>query len=352
MKKVNLTGIKKFEIVDAPKPQIISDDDVLLKIDIVGVCGSDIHYYKAGKIGDQVIDFPFTIGHECSAIVQEIGKRVTNVKPGDIVAVEPALSCHKCQQCLSGREHTCTNQKFLGCPGQIDGCLAEYIVMPERNCYPVPENVNAEMAAMVEPLTIGYYASSFLGMHKLNSLNELGLLNIAILGVGPIGLGVMLSLQARDFKNIFVTDKLDYRLDVAKKNKAVWGGNPDKEDIVSELRKINPEGFDTVFECCGKQEALDNAVDILKPGGTLLIVGIPEEDRISFNISKIRRKEITIQNVRRQNKSVNPVIDLIASGKIYAEFMITHKFQSEKTSEAFDIVASFKDNVVKALVKF
>jgi L-iditol 2-dehydrogenase len=345
MKKVNLTGIKKFEIVDAPKPQIINDDDVLLKIDTVGVCGSDIHYYKEGKIGDQVIDFPFTIGHECSAIVEEIGKKVTNVKPGDIVAVEPALSCHKCQQCLSGREHTCTNQKFLGCPGQIDGCLAEYIVMPERNCYPVPQNLNAEMAAMVEPLTIGYYASHFIkNIEEINS--------IAILGVGPIGIGVMLSLQARDFKNIFVTDKLDYRLSIAKNAGAVWRGNPDKEDIDSELRKINPEGFDTVFECCGKQEALDNAVDILKPGGTLLIVGIPEEDRISFNISKIRRKEIAIQNVRRQNHAIQPVIDLLSAGKISCNFMITHRFNYEKTGEAFDIVENYQDNVVKAMIKF
>jgi len=345
LKKVNLTNIKKFEIVEVPKPQLINVNDVLLKIDTVGICGSDIHYYKEGKIGDQVIDFPFTIGHECSAIVEEVGRNVTSVKPGDIVAVEPTLSCHQCSQCLSGREHTCLNQKFLGCPGQIDGCLSEYIIMPERNCYPVPENVNTEMAAMVEPLSIGYYASQFVnGTEGINS--------IAILGMGPIGLGVMLSLHARDFKNIYVTDKLNYRLETAKRSGAIWKGNPDKEDIVSELKKINPDNFDVVFECCGKQEVLDQAIEILKPGGTLLIVGIPETDRVSFNISKIRRKEITIQNVRRQNKSIQPVIDLIVSKKLYPDFMITHRFPFERTSEAFDIVSNYKDGVIKALIKF
>lgn len=345
MNKVNLTGIKRFDIVETSKPQIVNDDDVLLKIDTVGICGSDIHYYKEGKIGDQVIDFPFIIGHECSAIVEEVGKKVTRVKPGNIVAIEPVISCHKCQQCLSGREHTCLNQKFLGAPGQLDGGLAGYLVMPQKNCYPVPENMDPEMAAMVEPLSIGYYASQFIkSFDKINS--------IAVLGVGPIGLGGMLSLQARDFKNIFVTDKLDYRLSIAKKAGAVWTGNPDKENIISELEKINPDGFDEVFECCGKQEALDNAVDILKPGGTLLIVGIPEEDRISFNISKIRRKEITIQNVRRQNHAFQPVIDLLSAGKISCNFMITHRFNNENTSEAFDIVANYQDNVVKALIKF
>ena len=345
MKKVNLTGIKKFDIVEAFKPQIINDDDVLLKIDTVGICGSDIHYYKEGKIGDQVIDFPFTIGHECSAIVEEVGKKVPKVKPGEIVAIEPVISCHKCQQCLAGREHTCLNQKFLGAPGQLDGGLAGYLVIPEKNCYPVPKNMDEEMAAMVEPLSIGYYASQFIkNIEKINS--------IAILGVGPIGLGVMFSLQAQDFQNIFVTDKLDYRLKVAKKGGAVWTGNPDKEDIITESKKINPDGFDAVFECCGKQEALNSAVDILKPGGTLLIVGIPEEDRISFNISKIRRKEIAIQNIRRQNKSFDSVIHLIATGKLNPQFMITHRFNYEKTSEAFNIVANYKDNVVKALIKF
>ena len=345
MKKVDLTGIGKFEIVEGTKPQIKNDEEVLLRIDTIGVCGSDIHYYREGKIGDQVIDFPFTIGHECSATVEEVGKNVTRVKPGDLVAIEPVISCHKCAQCLAGREHTCLNQTFLGAPGQLDGGLAGYIVMPQSNAYPVPESLNNELAAMVEPLSIGYYASQFL--KKIDKINS-----IAILGVGPIGLGVMLSLQAQGFKNIFVTDKLDYRLDAAKKNGAVWTGNPDKDDVIASLKKVNTEDFDVVFECCGKQEALDQGIEILKPGGTLLIVGIPEEDRISFDISRIRRKEITIQNVRRQNHAIQPVIDLLSTGKISCNFMITHRFNYEKTSEAFDIVANYQDNVVKALIKF
>ena len=162
----------------------------------------------------------------------------------------------------------------------------------------------------------------------------------------------MLSLLASGFNNIFVTDKLDYRLNAAKNNGAIWIGNPDKENVLSKLKNANSQLFDAVFECCGQQEAFDFAADILKPGGTLLIVGIPEEDRISFNISKIRRKEITIQNVRRQNKSTDSVIDLIASGKLSLEFMITHRFNYEKTNEAFDIVSNYQDNVIKALIKF
>ena len=345
MKKVALTGIRKFEIQDAEIPRIKHNDEVLLKIDSVGVCGSDMHYYNEGGIGDQIIEFPFTIGHEGSAVVAEVGAKVTKVKKGDVVAIEPAVSCLHCEQCRSGREHTCYNLQFLGCPGQLEGCLSEYIVMPERNCYPVPSNMNGEDAALVEPLSISYYASTFLdNIHDVQSA--------AILGVGPIGMGVLLSLQSRGIKDIYVTDKLDYRLAMAKAAGAVWVGNPVKENVVTSIQNQRSRSVDVVFECCGQQEALDQAIEILKPGGTLLIVGIPSEHRISFNISKLRRKEITVQNVRRQNHCVQPVIDLIASGKISPRFMVTHRFPREKTKEAFEMVNSYSDGVLKAMISF
>lgn len=354
MKTVALTGAGKFEILEIPKPEIVNEDDILFKVSSVGICGSDLHYYRQGSVGEQVIKFPFTVGHECSAVVEEVGAKVKRVKPGDIIAVEPALSCHKCQQCLSGREHTCLNLKFLGAPGQRDGCLAEYIVMPESNCFVVPKNMNEEQAALVEPMSIGYYAVSLAYPAYQADLvkNQKETNSVAILGVGPIGLGVQLSLQEAGINNIYVTDKLNYRLDAAKKAGAIEVGNVDEEDIIAKFSKENPDLFDLVFECCGEQDAIEQAVELLKPGGTLLIVGIPEVDRISFDISKIRRKEITIQNVRRQNNSMQPCIDLTGSGEWSPEFMITHRFPFEKTNEAFDTVSNYKDGVIKALIKF
>jgi len=266
---------------------------------------------------------------------------------GILVAVDASLLCHKGEYVVSGMEHTCTNLKFLGCPGQIEGCLSEYIILPEENCFKVPENINGEIAALVEPLSIAWYATEFLKDYK-NKNN----FSAAILGVGPIGLGVMLSLQGKGINDIYITDKLDYRLGIAKNAGAVWTGNPDKVDIVTDLKKLKIEGFDVVIECCGKQEAIDQAVEILKPGGLLLIVGIPENDRISFNISKIRRKEIVIQNVRRQNNATRHVIDLIAAGKLSPGFMITHRFNPEDTAKAFELVNSYDDGVIKAIIKF
>ena len=345
MKRVVLTGIKKLELIESPKPEIVNESDVLLKMDTVGICGSDIHYYLDGRIGDQIINFPFTIGHEGSASVEKVGINVSKLKPEDMVAIDPAISCRKCSQCLSGREHTCMNQKFLGCPGQIEGCLAEYIIMPESNCYPVPENLNGDVAALIEPLSIGYYASQFLrNFSKVNS--------IVILGAGPIGLSVLLSLRTMGYNEIYATDKLDYRLKAAESAGAILGLNVSKINIVDKLKKKKPDLFDVVFECCGKQDALDQAIELLKPGGMLLIVGIPETDRISFDISKMRRKEITVHNVRRQNQSIQSVIDLSASGKWHPEFMITHRFPLEKTDEAFDMVSGYKKFVIKANINF
>ena len=134
MKAAVLTGVRRMEIVDLPKPSIKNDNDVLLKVAVVGVCGSDVHSYLADRIGSKIVQNPYIVGHECSATVEAVGKKVKRVKPGDIVTVEPAVSCYECSQCKMGRENTCYKLKFLGIPGELAGCLCEYIVMPEECC--------------------------------------------------------------------------------------------------------------------------------------------------------------------------------------------------------------------------
>ncbi len=345
MKKIVLTGIRKMEIQEFDDPPVVHADDVLLKMNVVGVCGSDMHYYKEGRIGDQIVKYPFVVGHEGTATIVEVGKNVQRLLVGDFVFVEPSVPCEKCLQCLADRKHTCLNVSFLGVPGQMDGCLAEYIVMPERNCIPVPSGFTPEQAALVEPLSIGYYATLFIKKPVKET-------TIAILGAGPIGLSVLLSAKAMGIDQIYVTDKLDYRLTRAGSVGAIWTGNPDREDVTQKLASELPQLFDVVIECCGEQEALDQAVEILKPGGLLLVVGIPAHDRISLDMNLMRRKEISIQNVRRQNNTVQTVIDLLIAGDINPEFMITHRFPLEKTQEAFDMVADYRDEVIKAAITF
>ncbi|HYQ58012.1 MAG TPA: alcohol dehydrogenase catalytic domain-containing protein, partial [Draconibacterium sp.] len=309
MKALVLTGLSQLEIVEKQIPEISHPDEVLVKMKSVGVCGSDIHYYKEGKIGSQVVQYPFTIGHEGAGIVEKVGSSVKKLKPGDRVAVEPAMPCYDCEQCNQGRLNTCLNLKFLGCPGQAEGCFSEYIVMPSKSCLKLEDNVTLDQAALSEPLAIGVYAV------KLSAIPMQGA-KVGILGAGPIGLSVLLPALAGGAEKIYITDKLDERLKIAKDLGATWTGNPDKTDLVKAIDDQEAYKLDVVFECCGQQEAVDQAVKLLKPGGKLMIVGIPEFKRWSFDVDDLRRKEICIQNVRRQNEVADLTLEMIAEGRL------------------------------------
>jgi len=343
MKAVMLTGLRQMELRDIDPPGIRRDDEVLLKLALVGVCGSDVHYYTTGRIGSQVVEYPFIVGHECSATVVQTGPAVDRVRVSDRVAVDPAMVCHHCDQCRQGRENTCRNLRFLGCPGQADGCLCEYIVMPQDCLYPLNDNMTMEQAVLSEPLAIGVYALRQVRLSPNSS--------VAILGSGPIGLSVLAAARAQSVHKIFNTDLIDARLALAKKAGAAWTGNPQRQDVVPAILHHQPEGMDAVFECAGKQETLDQSLELLKPAGKLLLIGIPQLQRISFVIDQMRRKEITLINVRRQNHCVQPTLDLIASGQVNVDFMITHRFKLHQTQQAFELVRQYQDGVVKALIE-
>jgi len=344
MKSMQLEGIREIRMVEIPDPVITHDLDVLIKMKTLGVCGSDIHYFNHGKIGSQVVMFPFALGHEGAGQVVAVGKGVKNIHLGQRIAIEPAMPCGECDQCISGREHTCRKLKFLGCPGQADGCLSEYIVMPESSCIPISDTLSYDQAAISEPLAIGVYAVKQSGLLEGSK--------VGILGFGPIGMSVLLPALAQGASAVYVTDKISDRLEIAKKCGATWAGNPDVENIVISINEKEPLLLDVVFECCGKQEAIDQAVKVLKPGGKLMIIGIPEFSRWSFNVDELRRKEITICNVRRQVHCVEHALEMMEKGIVDVSLMPTHRFRFEDTQKAFELVAGYKDGVMKAMIEF
>jgi L-iditol 2-dehydrogenase len=311
---------------------------------VLGICGSDIHYYTQGQIGSQKVVYPFSVGHEGAGVVAEVGKSVKRVKAGDQIAIEPAIPCWECDQCLAGRHHTCRKIRFLGCPGQAEGCLMEYIVMPEKNCFPLTGKLTPDHGSISEPLAIGVYAEKKSGGVKG--------LNIGIFGFGPIGMSVMLASKAQGVDNIYVTDIIDERLLIAGKEGATLAGNPMKENIVGKMMHDEPLGLDLAFECCGKQEAFDQAIELLKPGGKLIVVGIPEFDLWTMNVETTRRREISLQFIRRQVDCVEETLEMMKNGSITIENMVTHRFPFEKTKEAFDLVEGYRDGVMKAMIDF
>jgi L-iditol 2-dehydrogenase len=343
MRAAALTGVGKIEVIETAEPRIERGTDVLLKVETVGICGSDVHYFETGRIGSGAVEYPFVIGHECAATAAGVGDRVRRVKVGDRVAVEPGVVCHQCDQCRAGRFNTCRNMKFLGCPGQMAGALCEYVVMPEECCFAVDDRMSFDEAVLCEPLAIAIYA---VRQGKLKKGFD-----IAILGAGPIGLSCIVSAKAEGVREIYVTERIKERMEIAGEAGARWVGNPDNEDVVRRILDQQPPGIDAAFECAGEQETLDQCVDLLKPGGRLMLIGIPRTDRISFIVERMRHKEITLVNVRRQNECTQAAVDAVTSGRIDVKFMATHHFKLEQVQEAFEMVADYRDGVVKAMVE-
>lgn len=332
-----------MQLATVSKPTLPRAGEVLIRVACVGVCGSDVHYYTTGRIGSQVVQYPFQVGHEFAGTIAAVGADVINLKPGDRVAVDPAMPCFACDQCRAGRRHTCRKLRFLGCPGQADGCLCDSIVMPASSCLPLPAACTMEQGALIEPLAIGAYTVRLAG--------DLRGQCIAILGCGPIGLSVLLAARQAGASRIYVIDPLAGRRLFAQQCGAAWSGVPGKPAVAAILQQ-EPLAMDTVFECCGQQQALDQCIELLKPGGRLMLVGIPEVDRVSFSIDLLRRREILIQNVRRQNECDHAGAALLTAFPDLTAAMITHRFPAEQTQDAFDLVAGYQDNVIKAMVWF
>jgi L-iditol 2-dehydrogenase len=344
MREIVLTGIRKMQVREVPRPRLNKRSDVLLKVEKIGVCGSDIHYFAKGKIGSQVVKYPFRVGHEFSASVAAAGSAVRNVKEGDRVAIDPAVGCGRCDQCRAGRSHTCRNILFLGCPGQLDGCMAEYITMPARCCCRIPNQMTLEVGALVEPLSIGVYGAEIYGKPVRG-------VTAGILGFGPIGASVLQSLLCGGARRIYVTDKLDYRVRTALKHGAAWAGNPSREDILRKISMREPQLLDVVFECCGQQDAVEQGIRLLKPGGALVLIGIPQVPQIRFTMEIMRRHELRVLNVRRQNECVEKAVHLMASRKGSIGYIVTHRFPLEKSQEAFELVDGYRDCVMKAMIE-
>jgi L-iditol 2-dehydrogenase len=344
VKAFQLTGIREMELCEVPDLKIEQPTDVLLRMGAVGVCGSDIHYYTTGRIGSQVVTYPFAVGHECAGTVVEVGTDVSHVQVGDRVAIEPAMTCGQCDQCQSGRENTCRNNRFLGCPGQAEGSLSEYLVMPQANCFLIEDDLGMGEATVSEPLAIAVFAVQQSALEKDQQ--------VGILGMGPIGRTVMLTVHHQGCDSVYCTDKIDERCLAAEQAGAKWVGNATRQGVVAEVLEHVPLGLDVVYECCGQQDAITQAVELLRPGGKLVLIGIPEVDSISFKPERIRRKELTIVNIRRQRECVQPALDLIAESRAAVHQLITHRFPFSESKAAFDLVADYQDGVVKAMIDF
>ena len=342
MKAVQLIGIRQTELCEIDAPSIQRDDDVLIDVAVVGVCGSDVHYFNEGGIGAmRVVEYPWVIGHECAGTVAAIGSAVTDLAVGDRVAVDPLIWCGRCDQCLAGRENTCRNQRFLGNPGETPGAMVEQLAMQAASCVKIPDSMSFVEAALCEPLAIGEHA------RRLAALGPDA--SVAILGAGPIGLSVLLTLRAAGAGKIYVTDLLPSRLEMAGDLGADWVGSPEGIDVVAAVMAAEPLGVDAAFECAGVADTIEHGVAMLSPAGRLLLIGIPKTTHVSINYDIARRREHVVQMVRRQNHATEAAVELVAGG-LEAAALATHHFSLVQTQDALETVTEYRDGVVKAIV--
>ncbi len=337
-----MTGINKMEIRDIEVPKL-REKDVLVKLEYVGICGSDVHYLEHGKIGDFIVNGDFILGHECAGTVVEVGSGVQNLKVGDKVALEPGITCGQCEFCKTGRYNLCPDVEFLATP-PYHGSLVNYIAFPENMCFKLPDNITTKEGALVEPLAVGMHSANQ-GDVKLGS-------SVVILGAGTIGLVTLLACKANGATDITIVDVIPKRLEYAKKLGATNIINAAETDVFAEIDKLtDKKGVDVVIETAGSARTISQTPYLVKNGGNIVLVGLAPQDIIEFNFAKIMAKEATIKSVFRY-KNIYPIaIKAISKGIIDITGIVTHEFAFDDVEHAFDYVINNKQEVVKAVIK-
>ncbi len=287
------------EIPDEPPP---GPGEVVVHPTACGICASDVHYWRDGRIGDQVIrNYPYAIGHECAGVVVERGEGVRNVKPGDRVAVEPGRSCGRCRPCREGRENICPNVVFLGTP-MVQGAMRETILTSARNVEPIPDTMPFEHAALCEPLGVGIHAARLARVAEGET--------VVIFGAGPIGLSTAVAARCRGAGRIILAEPVRERRETACE--MGFETIDTASDPVREVRRLTDGGVDVAFEAAGDPQAMAWTIAAVRPGGRAAVIGIPAEDAVPFDIHAMRRAELILYNCRRSNRTLAEAVETIA----------------------------------------
>ncbi|MCR5785963.1 MAG: NAD(P)-dependent alcohol dehydrogenase [Eubacterium sp.] len=339
-----MRGTDKMIIKEIDKPTA-GPGKVVVEIEYVGICGSDVHYYHSGKVGAYEVDLSqdYMLGHECAGTVVEVGEGVTNLKIGDKVALEPGQTCGQCEFCKQGKYNLCPDVVFLATP-PVQGCNMQYIEYPQDYCFKLPEKLSTLEGAMIEPLSVG--------MHAANQA-EVGVGDsIVILGSGAIGLTTLLSCKAHGCGTIIVSDLVDARLAKAKELGADYVINGKDADIVEEVRKITGGRMaDQVFETAGSPVTIGQTTHLAKRGGTVTLVGISTQSKIEYDFAEIMDKELSIKSVFRYRNIYPRAIAAVASGAINVKGIVTHEFEFDDIQKAYDEAVNNKTDLVKAVIK-
>jgi len=337
-----LTELKTLEFRDVPMPSP-APGEILMKLEAVGICGSDVHYYNHGRIGDFVVDFPFILGHECAGTVVGLGEGVTGLAVGDRVALEPGVPCGKCEQCRGGRYNLCPDVKFFATP-PYDGCLMNYVTFPAEFAFKLPENVSSVEGALIEPLAIGINAAMTGGV-KLGD-------TVLVIGAGCIGLVSLLAAKAYGATQVIVADLLPNRLAVAEKLGAVAINSKEKDVVAEVMRLTGGKGAQVVLDCAGFSQTVADSMRAASIAGRIVVVGLGASEISGLPFGALSVKELTITSIFRYRNIYPIAIKAISAGKIDISGIISDRFTFDQTPEAYKAVSERASEVVKAVIVF
>ncbi|ANB13992.1 L-iditol 2-dehydrogenase SOR1 [Sugiyamaella lignohabitans] len=338
-----LQKVNEVSFEDRPVPEIKDPHYVKIAVKKTGICGSDVHYYTHGAIGDFVVKAPMVLGHESAGVIVEVGSEVKNLKVGDRVAMEPGVPSRYSDEYKSGRYNLCPCMAFAATP-PYDGTLAKYYLLPEDYCVKLPDHVSLDEGALVEPLAVGVHSSKLADVRPGSK--------VAVFGAGPVGLLITAVASAFGASSVTVIDIVQNRLDLAKELGATHTVLASIKDTSDETAKkvVAATGAqpDIVLDASGAESSINAAISAIKPGGTYVQVGMGKPN-VNFPIANVIGKELTIKGSFRYGYGDYPLaVELISSGKVNVKKLISHTVKFEEAKEAFELVMSGK--AVKVII--
>ena len=347
MLAARLHGPSDLRLEQIPHPGPPGPGEVLLRVKTTGICGSDLHSFLDARIGDSVIKAPLILGHEFSAVVEEVGPagvdgHFETLRPGQRVAVDPAQPCGRCPMCEQGHPNLCHRLHFCG-NYPDGGSFCEWMHMPAHSCFPVPDTIDDVSAALLEPLGVAIHAVDLAKIRVADS--------VAIIGAGPIGLMVLQVVKHTGATPIFITDKFPWRLQLAERLGAVPIHCENEDPVQAVLKQTAGRGVDVAIEAAWADHSVSQAAEMARLGGRVVLVGIPSDDHLSMKHSAARRKGLTIRMSRRMKHVYPRTIRLVEQGMVDLPAIVTHRFPLSRVVEAFALNTAYRDKVVKIMIE-
>jgi L-iditol 2-dehydrogenase len=341
LKSAQLVAPRTIEIREMPEAADPGSGEILVKLRSVGICGSDMHWYLDGSIYGLQAAYPQVLGHEPAGEVIAVGAGVRELKPGDRVSIEPTVSCGQCEWCRRGQYNNCSSSQFMGSP-QLPGLLREYAAIPAHNATVVPEGFSYTQASLIEPLAVI--------MHMLELVEIRAGDTVAVLGSGPIGLLAAAVAKNAGAAQVFMADKLPHRIRMAR-DLGATAAVPIEQfgELIADVTR--GRGVDLAIDAAGADQTINGALAVTRPGGTCVMIGIPNHTPVSVDLFSLQAKEIRFQPVKRSNHRSEPAIELLAAGAV-SEAIVTHRVGIEQAPGAFEMLAEYRDGIGKLAIEF